>query len=782
MPAELATGVVTLTVSTQGMGRGIIEGLEDGISAGADKVGKKLGDRIDDGIDDVLKKPREPKLKKPKIPKPDAPELPDLPDWDPPKFFIPTDDIAKITRELERLGDRPIDLDVREDRIAVQRIQRQIDRLSDQAIDLDVDWSNQLGPLRAELERRLGDPLEVPVDVDADAGALGAGFSDGFLSGAAGLKAGIAGLLTGGVAAFFADGFSDAVGREANIDLQGARFDVPEEAMTRAGQAASAVYSDAFGDSVEENLSALLALEAAGVEIEGASQEQLARRIIDADAVGDFLGLEAAEVGQLFNSALSNEIARNTTDVSDAIIGRLSGLSEPAREEFPDFINEYSKFADQLGLTLDDITALIEAGGDNISTAMDLDRFGDLLKEGSLLIAEGGADIDAALAEIGLGADISARIAEGGPAAREALQEVFAGLGDVADAQQQRDLFVDLFGTPAEDFGADFDTSAFADALNLDPSQVAGSTNDFVERATGNTAYTWDDFWRGIEERKNTAFDNLLVGFQEDGVSGLFSAIVDEAGAIWDELEPELQEFLDEDLLPWWDNEAKPALEEKGTDLAVAAMKWLQTDAPPLAYKGTKAIAEAIGQGVADYLLGDEVLGRFTGAGEAFVDKIEAGADLAWEDTKDFFVDLPGEMVDAIGNVDDLLFGVGEDIIAGLKSGLESAIGGVTSWFGDQVDGLAGIAKEKLGINSPSRVFMGVGLDVGAGLQLGLEQSADPVHLAVADLTGNMAAYVQAPDVVAPVAAADAGPSVVIERMTVTENVRDELNRLVGAR
>lgn len=65
----------------------------------------------------------------------------------------------------------------------------------------------------------------------------------------------------------------------------------------------------------------------------------------------------------------------------------------------------------------------------------------------------------------------------------------------------------------------------------------------------------------------------------------------------------------------------------------------------------------------------------------------------------------------------------GLNIIQGLASGITNGLGLVRSAVGAVADSAAGWFKEKLGIRSPSRVFMAAGVNVGEGAALGIDST-----------------------------------------------------------
>lgn len=83
---------------------------------------------------------------------------------------------------------------------------------------------------------------------------------------------------------------------------------------------------------------------------------------------------------------------------------------------------------------------------------------------------------------------------------------------------------------------------------------------------------------------------------------------------------------------------------------------------------------------------------------------------------------------------------IGSDLIKGLVSGITGALGWVKTAVGQVADNTIGWFKEKLGIRSPSRVFMAAGVNVSQGAALGITRGHGLVRRAAAGLTAAVAA------------------------------------------
>lgn len=104
-----------------------------------------------------------------------------------------------------------------------------------------------------------------------------------------------------------------------------------------------------------------------------------------------------------------------------------------------------------------------------------------------------------------------------------------------------------------------------------------------------------------------------------------------------------------------------------------------------------------------------------------------------------WFGELPGKIFSALGDLGSLLWDAGKSIVTGLWNGIKS-MGG---WLWDQISGfisrnVPGPIKKILGIGSPSKVAHHLMLDVGAGMVGGLNASERMVARAASTLAGSV--------------------------------------------
>jgi len=97
------------------------------------------------------------------------------------------------------------------------------------------------------------------------------------------------------------------------------------------------------------------------------------------------------------------------------------------------------------------------------------------------------------------------------------------------------------------------------------------------------------------------------------------------------------------------------------------------------------------------------------------------GFDIGIKTIISWFKDLPGRILDAVGNLGRLLYGAGRDVMDGLFDGLRSMYNKVVGWVRGLGDRIKDTFEKVLRIFSPSRVFFDYGVNIGEGLILGME-------------------------------------------------------------
>jgi phage-related minor tail protein len=325
----------------------------------------------------------------------------------------------------------------------------------------DIELGNRL---REDLQAAQGD-LD---DLYRQAGDGGAGAGDqaggNFLSGftdtignlasstgpIAGSLLGVAVIgLTAGAA--LAAAIQEGMQQEQNQDLFQAQTGVTEAQARKFGLAAGESYADAFGESVEGNLSTAKAALASGLLDPAATQRDAEKMINSLDGVATIMGEDIPNVARAAGQAIKTGFAVDAQDAFDLIVkGSQMGLN--VSEDWLDTINEYGTQFRKLGLSGADgiglMSQALKAG------ARDTDIAADALKEFSIRAIDGSKSSAEGYAAIGQNAEeMTSKIAKGGEDAREGLGIVLEGLRNIEDPAERATAAVALFGTQSEDLG-----------------------------------------------------------------------------------------------------------------------------------------------------------------------------------------------------------------------------------------------------------------------------------------------------------------------------------------
>lgn len=137
-------------------------------------------------------------------------------------------------------------------------------------------------------------------------------------------------------------------------------------------------------------------------------------------------------------------------------------------------------------------------------------------------------------------------------------------------------------------------------------------------------------------------------------------------------------------------------------------------------------------------------------AAEGFFDAIQSG----FENVVNFFTELPGKILNALGDLGSLLWDAGTSIINGLWEGMKSAVGGLFDWVG----GIAGkIASLKGPLPYDARLLIPNGKAIMSSLQKGLRAGWPMIEDELAKITDDIAGFAIDPELdVKPIPKGDA--------------------------
>lgn len=417
------------------------------------------------------------------------------------------------------------------------------------------------------------------------------------------MTAGLAAMGTGAIAA--TKYLSDLGGewQEATNQVAASTGAAGKELENLRG-AMERVYADNFGEDVADVADAVALVDR---NLANLDQEGLTKATEGALALRDAFEYEVEE-----STRAAEAIRKNFgTSVDDAFsliaAGAQNGLDYSG--ELIDTINEYSSQFSKLGFTADGMFNLLQSGAD--STAWNLDKVGDAIKEFSIRAIDGSDTTVSAFEDLGYNAEkIMATFAAGGEGANTAFFEVLNTLMDVDDQVKRDALGVSLFGTMWEDLGVEA-MQAMADA-----SSAAYDTQGALEQINQVKYNDLDSALQGI--RRQMEVDLLPAA---DAVYQSLMDSMPEITAAMGEMSPVIAEIA-EDFADWAGgavSEGLPVLVDGIRDFADWAGKAHEKAKPFLSFlwehKGT-VVAVAAGAKVLSVSLGavNKAMGAYKNA------------------------------------------------------------------------------------------------------------------------------------------------------------------------
>ena len=320
------------------------------------------------------------------------------------------------------------------------------------------------------------------------------------------------------------------------------------------------VYADNFGEDVADVADAVALVDRNMANLD---KNGLTNATEGALALRDAFEYDVAESTRAAEAIRKNFGSSAEEAFSLIAAGAQNGLDYSG--ELIDTINEYSSQFSKLGFTADGMFNLLQSGAD--STAWNLDKVGDAIKEFSIRAIDGSDTTVAAFKDLGYNAEeIMATFAAGGEGANEAFFDVINTLLDVDDQVKRDALGVALFGTMWEDLGVEA-MEAMAGA-----SQAAYDTEGALEQINQVRYNDLDSALQGIGRQMEVS---LLPA-----ADAVYQSLMDNMPEIteaMEEVSPVIAEIA-EDFADWAGkayDKAQPFLsflwEHKGTVLAVAA-------------------------------------------------------------------------------------------------------------------------------------------------------------------------------------------------------------------
>ncbi|ORL86109.1 hypothetical protein A5N78_20605 [Prescottella equi] len=351
--------------------------------------------------------------------------------------------------------------------------------------------AQQAGDQVGQLGNELGDVAGGAGNAGEQAGGnFLSGFSDA-IGGLASKTGPIAGSILGvaalGVAAGagLAAAIMDGLDQELSRDLFQAQTRTTEAQARKFALAAGEAYADAFGESVEANLSTLkLALQNKIID-PGTTQRDAQKVVADLESISAALDGEVAISVKAVSALMSTGLATSAQEASDMIANAVGGSANKG-EDLLEVIWEYSAGWKNAGISAEGALAMIEQATDN--GAWNADAPGDALREFGRRITEEGETIVETLNDIGLnGEEMYEAFQKGGDEGFEALDMFFDKIRGMEDPVKRNAAIMGLLGDTSGDFVDVFAKWDPSEALK-NFGEFEGAASDLAGTLGGNAA------------------------------------------------------------------------------------------------------------------------------------------------------------------------------------------------------------------------------------------------------------------------------------------------------
>ena len=278
-------------------------------------------------------------------------------------------------------------------------------------------------------------------------------------------------------------------------DVFATRLGIDQETAAKYGRDAAAAYTQAWGDSVEDNLGAIQFARQGGLLDADATDTEVQSVIAKLQTVQEVMGKDVPEAARAAGQLIRGGLVADADEAFDVLVSGFQRGNDISGD-WLETITEYTTQFRKLGIDGDEAIGLIQQGLQG--AARDSDVIADSIKEFSVRAVDGSKTTAEGFQALGFDADdMSRRFAEGGEVAHDAFGEVFRALRDLDDPMQQKLAWQRLFGTQWEDLGdavQNFDLEA-ADALG----SVQGASDKATD-AVGKHVSEWDKLGRNVDQ------------------------------------------------------------------------------------------------------------------------------------------------------------------------------------------------------------------------------------------------------------------------------------------
>lgn len=281
----------------------------------------------------------------------------------------------------------------------------------------------------------------------------------------------------------------------------GAQIGATAQQSKRFGEIAGRLYSQAYGESIEDVHGAIGAVVTSIDGMRNASDSAVEGMARKALTLAKVFEIDTARSIQVVGQIVKTGLVKDATEGMDLLTVALQRVPAAVRDDLLDALDEYGPFMEQIGIKgARAFEILIQAADKG---AFGLDKAGDAFKEITLKIASSAPAVDEALRSIGLSQErVQDAFARGGAEGQRAFQQIVDGLLKIPDPGKRAETAITLFGTPIEDLNTK-DIPRFLESLVGTQSELrntAGAADRAGAAVQDAAATKLESFKRSVEQ------------------------------------------------------------------------------------------------------------------------------------------------------------------------------------------------------------------------------------------------------------------------------------------
>ena len=327
------------------------------------------------------------------------------------------------------------------------------------------------------------------------------------------VMAGGALLVGGAVAVALGTGLNDAINFDKSNRTVAAQLGLTATESARVGTLAGKLYADNYGESVQQVQGAIgnvmAGIRGMGDESDAVVSDMTAKVLSYSSAYG----VESADAIQMVSGLLGSGLATSAQNAMDLMTGAMQSVPEALRGDMTDAITEYGPFLASIGMDGETAFGVLATAAEK--GMYGIDKTGDALKEFTIRATDMSAASKVGYDAMGMSQDeMSAKLLAGGDDAATAFADIVHGLQSIEDPVAQSQAALALFGTPLEDLGVT-EIPNFLGAI--DPmgdafDSVAGKADDLGDTLASGPGAGMDEFTRKGEIMLAGIMSGLLPG------------------------------------------------------------------------------------------------------------------------------------------------------------------------------------------------------------------------------------------------------------------------------